>query len=146
MENKKQKVSVNKVKPRKVKGGAHSDETIARVLMETKGLQYLAAEKLGVEPATISARISESPYLQQARDKAIERRLDVAELNLAELTEEKNLGAICFLLKTKGKHRGYDESNQPTVSVETLEKYMGLMNKLKELQSLSKEYTKDKDE
>lgn len=84
-------------------------EEIKSALIKYKGLQYLAADALGIDGGTLSERIKKNPELQELRDSLMEKRLDVAEHNLAELTENHDLGAICFLLKTKGKSRGYTE-------------------------------------
>ena len=105
-----------------------SDELIAEALKATKGLQYLAAEKIGMSAPHLTLRINESEYLQEVRESAIQRRIDVAELNLSELTEEMELGAITFMLKTKGKDRGYSETTQVAVDPQTQAGLAALMN------------------
>jgi hypothetical protein len=61
--------------------------------------------------------------LQELRDNLLERRLDVAEMNLSELTEEKDLGAIIWFLRTQGRKRGYieTEKSEPPRPTEALE-------------------------
>lgn len=110
------------------------DAEIIAKLKEFKGMQYLTAEALGVSAGYLSERINSSEVLQQARKEATERRVDVAELNLAKLTEEMNLGAICFLLKTKGKDRGYVETNDVQVNPDVIKNYMALMQSINSAQ------------
>lgn len=124
----------SKPAPRKIKPTAVSEELIAKALISRKGLIYLAAEQLNLSHTTISERIQKSPYLQSVKDACIERRLDIAEINLAEMTEDKELGAICFLLKTKGKSRGYGENSQVLVSSEALDSLKTVMEQMKQIQ------------
>lgn len=113
-----------------------SDEIIAAALKATKGLQYLAAEKIGMSATNLSQRITESEYLQEVREHSIQKRIDIAELNLSELTEEKELGAITFMLKTKGKERGYSETQQMTVDPQAQAGMLALMTQFADAQSL----------
>ena len=113
-----------------------SDEVIAAALKATKGLQYLAAERIGMSSTNLSERISASEYLQEVREHSIQKRIDVAELNLSELTEEKELGAITFMLKTKGKERGYSETQQMTVDPQAQAGMLALMTQFADAQSL----------
>jgi hypothetical protein len=96
----------------KAKKGPLKEEEIAEALIAFKGLQYLAAEALGVTDGRVSQMINASPYLLAVREMLLERRLDIAEYNLAELTEEKDLGSIIWFLKTQGKKRGYVEGEK----------------------------------
>lgn len=98
--------------PRKVKSHGVPDVEIGEALKKTKGLMFMAGELCGISGQTVSERVKKSPYLQQIVDEGREKRLDKAEFNLAEMTEEKELGAICFLLKTLGKSRGYVENKE----------------------------------
>jgi hypothetical protein len=84
-----------------------TEEAVAEALTLFKGLQYLAAEALDVSQARVSQMINASPWLQSIRDDLLERRIDVSEYKLAEMTEEKDLGAIIWFLRTRAKHRGY---------------------------------------
>lgn len=89
-----------------------TEEEVAKALVAFKGLQYLAAEALDVDPTRVGQIIKKSPMLQELRDNLLERRLDVAEMNLSELTEEKDLGAIIWFLRTQGRKRGYVEAEK----------------------------------
>jgi len=133
---KKQRVLPPTKRPEKKHQKLISEEIIAKALIATKGLQYLAAEKIGMSYQHLSERISASEYLQQAREHAVQRRLDIAEINLSELTEEKELGAITFMLKTKGKDRGYSETTQVAVDPQTQAGILALMTQFADAQTL----------
>ena len=92
-----------------------TDEDIAQALIKTKGLQYLAAQMLDCSSGLISQRIAASDYLKEKRREGQEIRLDEAEKALGEIVLDKELGAICFTLKTRGKDRGYAETTQSSV-------------------------------
>jgi predicted transcriptional regulator len=128
--------ALSKVNPKEVTTDALPEELIAKALIANKGLVTYAANALGVSNSAISQRVTASPFLQEVKRQCIERRLDIAEKNLTELTEEKDLGALCFTLKTIGKHRGYTEhvANDQT-SEETnskLDKLFDQMDKMQE--------------
>ncbi len=53
-----------------------------------------------------------------------ESTLDYAESKLMESIQEKNLTAIIFYLKTKGKKRGYVEEVDNNVTINAFEKLM----------------------
>jgi hypothetical protein len=131
-------IQAQELQPLKKRSDAWTDEVIAEALRKSRGLQYLAAESIGMDAGNMSKRIADSPYLQKARDEARERRIDVAERSLAELTEEKNLGSVCFLLKTLGKTRGYVETTEINVSPEIFKNHAALMEQMAEFQESRK--------
>lgn len=102
-------MAVKKLKPRKSRPGAITEELLAKALKATNGRLYHAGQMLNISGSAVLQRIDKSPYLQQVREEALQTRLDAYEKALDELAEEKNLGAICFGLKTLGKSRGYTE-------------------------------------
>lgn len=62
----------------------------------------------------IHKRIARNKDLFDFKESLKDIRLDVAESKLMELVGEKNLGAICFLLKCQGKKRGWIERQEVT--------------------------------
>lgn len=129
------KLPVFESKPREIKTGSYKDEELAEALIECHGLQWLAAEMVGIAAKNMCLRIKASPYLQEVVDFCRQRRLDRAERKLIKLIEEKEeFGPLCFYLKTKGKERGYEEAPQIVVEPEHLNKYDGLMSSIKQLQ------------
>ena len=125
-------------KPRKTRIDAMPDVDIAKALRACKGKQVFAADMLKMDMGTISARIKISPYLQQVRAECEERRLDVAEGVLDRCVEDLNLTATIFLLKTKGKHRGYVETAPVIVSQDILKSYELMNAEVREAQEARK--------
>lgn len=124
-----------KPKPLKRRIDAVPDELIGKALKANLGLQYLAAGALGMADGTISDRIKESPYLQMIVQECREARIDAAERNLSKLVDNNNLGAVCFLLKTLGKNRGYIETSQQlSIPKEYEEQFHALMGQFKKSQ------------
>lgn len=124
--------------PKKYSGNVtYTEEQIAQALLDEKGLQYLAAEKLGMFPSHLVERIKVSPYLQKIRDIAKERRIDVAERSLSNMTEREELGAVVWTLKTIGKSRGYTETTEISVSPETAQQFENMMKFLEESRNKS---------
>jgi predicted transcriptional regulator len=105
-----------KVKPstalRVTTGDHKSEDAIARALINNNGLVTQTARELELSHGAVSQRIKKSEYLQQMKKEAEEWQLDNAEDKLNSLVNSKNLGAICFTLKTKGKHRGFIEGTE----------------------------------
>jgi len=121
--NSKMKEARNVAAPKERKGtiGTHKkphlrEDQIAEALVNSGGFVSRAASMLNVTSSAISKRIISSEYLQQVRREAEDEYLDIAEINLIERIREKDLGAICFYLKCKGKHRGYIEKQQTELS------------------------------
>ena len=75
-------------------------------LRATGGFISQAAKQLGVTQQAISKRIKESEHLQAVRKEVDDSYLDLAESKLIKKINKEDLGAICFYLKCKGKHRG----------------------------------------
>lgn len=68
------------------------------------------AKALDCTRPTLDAWIGDDPDYKQAFIEARDQTLDLAETKLRELINDKNLGAICFYLKTQGKSRGFIET------------------------------------
>ena len=81
-------------------------------LRETRGLQYLAAQKLRCAASTVTNYVKQSAKLQKVIEEEEEKRLDIAEAQLmANITAGDN-ASVFFFLKTKGKKRGYTERQE----------------------------------
>ena len=59
---------------------------------------------------TLDAWLGDDPDYKQAFIDAREDTIDLAVTQLKQLIKDKNLGAICFYLKTQGKSRGFVET------------------------------------
>lgn len=107
-----------------------TEDIIAEALKLAQGNQSAAAIALGVDRACICQRIKRSDYLRGVLDECLEVRLDKAEKILSEMIEEKELGAVCFFLKTIGKRRGYIEDKSPHLTTIEVQKYKEIGNAL----------------
>ena len=76
-------------------------------LLKNYGNVSAAARALGVSQPTLWERIERSERLQAARKEAEEQTLDMAEAALVEAVRSGAAWAVCFLLKTKGRRRGF---------------------------------------
>lgn len=90
------------------------EEEIIRALEAKQGLISLAAKSLRITHQTIDNRIRQSKTLQDALALINEANLDISESTLYTMIKKKSLGAICFHLKCKGKHRGWVERQEVT--------------------------------
>lgn len=85
---------------------------IEQALRETRGLQYLAAQKLRCAPSTVTNYVKDSRRLQKVIEEEQEKRLDMAEAKLLTNVAEGDNASIFFFLKTQGKKRGYTERQE----------------------------------
>lgn len=76
-----------------------------------------AAKALGVKHPTLWNRLKRSERLQAAKAEAEEQTLDLAEDGLVSAVRDREAWAICFLLKTRGKRRGYIEKQEQSVQL-----------------------------
>ena len=73
-----------------------------------------AKDKVTITRHAIEKRIQNNEALTKHKANIDEAILDTGEIKLLSLVNEGNLGAICFLLKCKGKKRGYIERQEVT--------------------------------
>lgn len=92
----------------------YTDAQIAAALTATRGMTYLAAQHLGCSHHTINTRLATSPRLRAIVEAQTGRVLDTAETKLFDAMQTGDLGAIKYLLSTKGKDRGYTERQEIT--------------------------------
>jgi hypothetical protein len=84
------------------------------VLKDCLGIVSTACAKIGVARNTYYSWRKVDPGFAAECDDVDEDVLDLGESTLHELIKEKNVVATIFLLKTKGKKRGYIERNEFT--------------------------------
>ena len=93
----------------------------ARKFTEAQAVQALylhygnvsaAAKALGVAHPTLWNRLKRSARLQEAKTLAEEQALDLAETSLIKAVKAGEAWAVCFLLKTRGKKRGFVERQE----------------------------------
>lgn len=70
------------------------------------------ADSLGTTRTAVRNRCKTDPELQQCLDEARERWIDDIEESVLSRAHESNDTALqCFVLKTQGKHRGWEQDD-----------------------------------
>lgn len=82
---------------------------VANALRRGAGIYGQAAAILGCETSTVSRYVARTPLLQKVRDECGEAILDLAETKLIAAVKNGNLTAITFVLRTKGRARGWGD-------------------------------------
>lgn len=86
--------------------------TIKSALEKARGNISLAAEVLGVTRQTIYTYMQRYPDLVAVRADAENYVLDIAEAHLEKAILGGDMDAVKFLLRTKGRRRGYMTSGE----------------------------------
>jgi hypothetical protein len=86
-------------------------------LTATRGLVYLAAQRLGCDPDTVMNYCKRYPTVEQAKHDARGALLDMAGAKLFLAVQRDEAWAITFCLKTIGRSRGYGERLDLNVSI-----------------------------
>jgi hypothetical protein len=92
----------------------YTAQQVIAALTETKGMIYLAAQRLGCNAETIRNYCKRYPSVQAARDAQRGQMIDLAELKLWQSIQNGEPWGIAFCLKTIGKDRGYVERQEHT--------------------------------
>jgi hypothetical protein len=90
----------------------YSAAVIAAALTESKGMVYVAAQKVGCCAQTIYNYIRDYKVVAQAAQHQNGLLGDMSELKLFTAIQNNEPWAIAFYLKTKGKDRGYTERTE----------------------------------
>ena len=88
-----------------------------QALLACYGNVSAAARALGASHTSLWHRIKRSARLQEARMEAEEQVLDLAEDSLITAVKAGEAWAVCFLLKTRGKKRGYVERQEASAQL-----------------------------
>lgn len=87
-------------------------EDILKLVREEHGNLSRVADRLGTTRTAVRNRCNADPELKEALDESRERKLDRLEESVWLRAEESNdTGLQCFILKTQGRHRGYDQDD-----------------------------------
>ena len=97
-----------------MKKEAFTTSQMIAALQKTKGMVYLAADELGCSYQTVYNYIARHPTVKTAWETEGGKILDVGEMKLYQSVLNGEAWGVCFLLKTKGKHRGYVERTEQT--------------------------------
>ena len=87
-------------------------EQLLKALEKSLGIVSTACESIGISRTTYYKYYNEDKDFKRSVDSIGDIALDCAESQLFELIKEKNITAIIFYLKTKGKKRGYIEKQE----------------------------------
>lgn len=99
--------------PRK-NGRRYTEQQIADALRAAGGMTTLAARQLGCDANTIRHHLAKSEALRAIVADSRDELIDIAETALKRATIAGEAWAVCFTLKTVGKHRGYVERQEVT--------------------------------
>lgn len=91
---------------------AKSRDVLIETLQSTSNNISSACKRAGISRPTFYAWLKKYPELQQVYEEGEETRLDFAESKMMVLVAEGFWPAIKYLLSTKGKKRGYIESQE----------------------------------
>jgi hypothetical protein len=95
--------------------GRHlTTEEVIEALEASHGLVTLAARQLQCAPNTIRNHMKRSKAVADAVREQREHVLDLAEQSLITQVQLGEGWAVCFLLKTLGKERGFVERQEVT--------------------------------
>lgn len=83
---------------------------VAAAIIENEGYMMKTAAALRVSHKTLWQYVKDHPTLRDLINDVTELTLDFAEAKLKELMAARNLQAIMFHLKCKGRHRGWVEN------------------------------------
>lgn len=84
-------------------------ETVCSAIYAQYGIASTIAQALGVHYCTFNNWKNQHQWIKDALQEAREQMLDVAENSLLRSVEKQEGWATCFLLKCRGKERGYVE-------------------------------------
>jgi hypothetical protein len=91
---------------------------IVQALHETRGMIYLAAERLGCEADTIYNYAKRYASVRDAIAKERGKTTDIAEHKLYDAITAGDPWAVQFYLKTQGRDRGYVEKLDVSILVQ----------------------------
>jgi hypothetical protein len=86
-----------------------TDREFAIMLERAGGLRTRVAKQLGITSSAVTHRIKRSKYLSEVCRTIDETVLDLAEAQLIKAAKEGEPWAITFILKCKGRSRGWIE-------------------------------------
>lgn len=89
-----------------------TDEEFAIMLEKAGGFKTRVAKQLGITLSAVCHRIKRSEYLREQCKSIEETVLDMAEAALLKAVNEGEAWAITFVLKCKGKKRGWVERSE----------------------------------
>lgn len=96
----------------------YNDVAMEKALRATSGNRTRAAQILGCAVSTVSAYVQRSERLQAVERELVESLVDRAEDIVRDHLDGGNLIASFFVLKTRGRERGWSERVDVSLSVD----------------------------
>ena len=125
---------------KKKRKGRKSKQAMITALEENLGIVSVAAKKCGISRNRHYEWLAEDKEYEDIIREMENKVLDFAEAKLYQLVEAENPQAIMFLLKTRGKKRGYGEKEiQVNTQVNIQNNKIGAIWDLKKLQEMTDE-------
>jgi hypothetical protein len=109
--------SYNSTNPADPVIGMYKQSIILAEFTRYKGKLTTIASSLKISLATLQSYIKKSRVLQECLVEYGEAELDKAEEKLGEQIDKGNLAAIQFMLKCKGKDRGWTEKSEMSIEL-----------------------------
>lgn len=94
------------------------------VFNQVGGNISMACKQANIKSRTTYYRWLENDVFRDAVENVNESFIDLAESQLRAAVSRGDMNAVFFLLKTKGKNRGYVERTEQSVSVNDFQKLM----------------------
>lgn len=113
---------VKDVKPKNARARRVGDDEMARMLEAEGGFRSRVARRLGLSVSAVSKRIARSARLREAAGDIEEAVLDIAESALVKAARAGEPWAVCFILKCKGRGRGWIERHDLSVEAEDVDR------------------------
>jgi hypothetical protein len=115
--NKTKKIRAGEKARRPMPGIPIDKELIARLLPEHRGNVSRVADVIGTTRGCIRNIIDKDSELKQLLQDCRERTLDELEEScFDDAINNHDTGLRCFLLKTQGRHRGYEQSEAKDIA------------------------------
>jgi len=87
---------------------------VVAALKETRGMIYLAADRLGCDPDTVQNYAHRYKSVRDEIEHQREKIVDIAELKLYQAIMDGDQGMIKYMLSRRGKKRGYTTAHEVT--------------------------------
>jgi hypothetical protein len=95
-----------------------SEERVRAAILKHRGCAFVVCKALGISEPTFYEYLRRWPELNEVLRFARELELDKAESALFRAVDNGEAWSVCFLLKTRGRERGYSEKLDLTVGTE----------------------------
>lgn len=94
------------------KKNQYTAEQFINAIVGSGGIISTIAKRIGCDWHTAKKYCDTMPTVKRAYDAECESVLDLAEVRLIKKIDEGDMGAIKYILSTKGKKRGYTERQE----------------------------------